>query len=242
MDIVVEKYGGSSLVTEEQINAIAKHVARSKKEGHQVVVVVSAMGKTTDDLISKAKSVNPNPDQREMSLLLSVGEVISASLLSLAIQNLGYSATALTGTQAGILTEGALDDAKISEINPERIKQLLYKDEIVVVTGFQGAQNGEISVLGRGGSDATAVAIAASIGASRCHIYTDVPGVFTKDPKVDPTAELLEDLSFEEMIEMTESGARVLMQDAVEIAKRTGVDIVVGDSCEKNEGTLISSS
>ena len=241
MKMVVEKYGGSSLATEKQINSVAHNIVQSKKLGHQVVVVVSAMGKTTDELISKAKSVNPDPNRREMSLLLSVGEIISASLLSLAIQNLGYSATALTGPQAGIETEGPLDDAKISKINPERIIQLLQNDEIVIVTGFQGEQNGEVSILGRGGSDATAVAIAASIGASRCHIYTDVQGVFTEDPNIDPAAELLEDLSYEEMIEMSATGARVLMQDAVEIAKRTGVEIVVGDSCVKNEGTLISS-
>jgi aspartate kinase len=241
MKTVVEKYGGSSLATEEQIISVAQHVVQTKRLGHQVVVVVSAMGKTTDDLIFMAKSINRDPNRREMSLLLSVGEIISASLLSFAIQNLGYSATALTGPQAGIETEGPLDNAKISKINPERITQLLDNDEIVIVTGFQGVQNGEISVLGRGGSDATAVAIAASIGASRCHIYTDVPGVFTEDPNIDPTAELLKDLTYEKMIKMSASGARVLMQDAVEIAKRTGIEIVVGDSYEKNEGTLISS-
>ena len=134
-----------------------------------------------------------------------------------------------------------LDNAKISKINPKRIKQLLHHDEIVVLTGFQGIQNGKISVLGRGGSDATAVAIAVSLGAFRCHIYTDVPGVFTDDPNINPTAKLLEDLSYEEMIKMCASGAQVLMQDAVEIAEKSGIEIVVGKSCEENAGTLISS-
>lgn len=241
MSIIVEKYGGSSLASEEQINSVAQHIVQSKAEGNQAVVVVSAMGKTTDNLISQAKYVNPNPHQREMSLLLSVGEIISASLLSLAIQNLGYLATALTGPQAGIHTEGPLDDAKISRIYPKRIIELLEEGEIVVVAGFQGTQDGEVSVLGRGGSDATAVALAASLGASCCYIYTDVPGVYTEDPNIVPSAELLEDLSYEQMIEMSASGARVLMQNAVEIAQNSGVKIVVGSSYKRNVGTLISS-
>ena len=241
MKIIVEKYGGSSLATDEQINFVAQNVVQSKRLGFQVVVVVSAMGKMTDDLISRAKSIHHDPNQREMGLLLSVGEIISASLLSLAIQNLGYPASALTGSQAGIETVGPLDNSRISRINPERIIQLLHNDEIVVVTGFQGIQEGEISVLARGGSDASAVAIAASLGASRCYIYTDVPGVFSEDPNINPDAELLEDLTYEEMIKMSASGARILMQDAVEIAKKSGIEIVVGDSYEKNTGTLISS-
>ena len=241
MDIIVEKYGGSSLASEEQINIVAQQIVHSKLKGHQVVVVVSAMGKTTDNLIAQAKSFNSDPNQREMSLLLSVGEILSASLLSLAIQNLGYSSVALTGPQAGIQTEGPLDNAKISKIYPGRIIQLLEEDQIVVVAGFQGAQEEEIAILGRGGSDATAVALAASLGASCCYIYTDVPGVFTEDPNIVPNAELLDDLSYEEMIKMSASGASVLMQNAVEIAQNSGVNIIVGSSSEKNEGTLISS-
>ncbi len=241
MSIIVEKYGGSSLATTEQINAVAERIVQSKIKGHKMVVVVSAMGKTTDDLISQARSVNPDPNQRELGLLLSVGEIISASLLALAIQNMGYSATALTGAQAGIQTEGPYDNARISRINPERIYLLLEKDEIVVVTGYQGAQNDEITVLGRGGSDATAVVLAASLGASCCYIYTDVSGVFTADPKIVPTAELLENISHEEMIELSASGAQVLMQRAVEIAKDMGVDIVVSSSYDHSKGTLITS-
>ena len=151
------------------------------------------------------------------------------------------SATALTGAQAGIQTEGPFNNARISTINPERIIQLLDEDEIVVVTGFQGAQEDEVAVLGRGGSDATAVALATALGASRCYIYTDVQGVYTEDPNLVPTAELIRSISYEEMIEKSASGARVLMQNAVEIAQNSGVDIIVGSSYQKNEGTIISS-
>jgi aspartate kinase len=241
MSIIVEKYGGSSLATIDKINSVAQRIIKSKSDGHQMVVVVSAMGDTTDNLLSKAMSVNPNPDQRELGLLLSTGEIISASLLSLAIQNLGHSATALTGAQAGIRTNGAHVNSTISSIDPGRIHELLEKDEIVIVTGFQGIHKDEITVLGRGGSDATAVALASSLGASCCFIYTDVQGVYTADPKIVPSAELLEYLSHDEMINMADSGAQVLMGNAVELAKSCGIDIIVGESCKKNKGTLISS-
>jgi len=241
MSIHVEKYGGSSLASINQIKAIARRVIHSKLEGHQMVVVVSAMGNTTDELINQAKSLNPDPNQRELGLLLSAGEIISASLLAISIQNLGFSATALTGAQAGIQTTGPYDNARISDINPERIYQLLDNDEIVVVTGFQGVQNEEVTVLGRGGSDATAVALASSLGATCCFIYTDVQGVYTADPKIVPTAELLDSITYEEMIDMSDSGAEVLMRNAVEIAKNSGVEIVVGSSLEEKNGTLISS-
>lgn len=241
MSIIVEKYGGSSLATIEKMNEVAKRIIQSKSEGHQIVVVVSAMGDTTDNLLSQALSVNPDPNQRELGLILSTGEIISASLLSLAIQNLGHSAIALTGAQAGIQTSGPHVNSTISSIDPKRISELLSNDEIVIVAGFQGIQNDEITVLGRGGSDVTAVALAHSLGASSCFIYTDVEGVFTADPNTVSDAKLLETLSHDEMINISSSGAQVLMQDAVEIAKYAGIDIIVGDSCIKNKGTLISS-
>jgi aspartate kinase len=241
MSIIVEKYGGSSLATIEQINSVAHRVVRSKSKGHQMVIVVSAMGKTTDNLISLAKSVNPDPKERELGLLLSTGEIISASLLSLAIHNLGYASTALTGAQAGIYTEGPFDNSRISSIHPGKINDLLDKDEIVIVTGFQGIQNEEITVLGRGGSDATAVALASSLGASSCFIYTDVQGVYTADPNLIPSAELLDQISYNEMIDLSAAGAKVLMENAVEIARDSGIKIVVGSSFEDKKGTLISS-
>jgi aspartate kinase len=241
MSILVEKYGGSSLATIDKINSVAQRIISSKSDGHQIVVVVSAMGNTTDNLLSKAMSVNPDPGPRELGLLLSTGEIISASLLSLAIQNLGHSATALTGAQAGIQTNGPHVNSTISSVDPEKIHDLLEKDEIVIVTGFQGIQNDEVTVLGRGGSDATAVALASSLEASCCFIYTDVEGVYSADPKSVPSAVLLEHLSHDEMIKMVDSGAQVLMGNAVEIAKSCGIDIVVGESCKKNKGTLISS-
>jgi aspartate kinase len=176
-----------------------------------------------------------------LGLLLSTGEIISASLLSLAIQNLGHQSTALTGAQAGIYTKGPPDNSRISSINPERIIKLLEEGQIVIVTGFQGIQNDEITVLGRGGSDATAVALAASLGASSCFIYTDVQGVFTADPKIVPTAKLLDHISYDEMIDLSASGAQVLMENAVEIAKDSRIDIFVGASCTDETGTLVSS-
>jgi aspartate kinase len=241
MGIIVEKYGGSSLATIQHIKIVARRVIESKFKGHKIVVVVSAMGKTTDNLITQAKSVNPEPNQRELGLLLSTGEIISASLLALSIQNFGYAATALTGAQAGIQTDGPYDNASISKINPKKIIELLEKDEIVVVTGFQGIQNDNVTVLGRGGSDATAVALAGSLGATCCYIYTDVPGVFTADPKIVSTAEMLNNLSHNEMIDLSASGAQIVMQNAVEIARDLGIDIIVGASYKKNKGTLISS-
>ncbi len=241
MSIVVEKYGGSSLATIDQIIKVAERVTHSKVNGQKVVVVVSAMGDTTNLLISQARAVNPAPGKRELGLLLSTGEIISASLLALAIQNLGYSATALTGAQAGIHTEGPHDNSRISAVNPQKIIELLDKDEIVIVAGFQGIQNEEITVLGRGGSDATAVALAASLGASSCYIYTDVNGVYTADPKIVPTAELLDHISYDDMMNLSASGAQVLMENAVEIAKDSGVDIFVGASFKDKTGTLISS-
>jgi aspartate kinase len=199
------------------------------------------MGKTTDDLIAKAKMLTPDPNAREMGLLLSTGEIISASLLTLAIQNLEHSASALTGAQAGIKTEGPYDESSIASIDPRPVIDLLEKGDIVVVTGFQGIQNHEITVLGRGGSDATAVALAGALGARSCHIYTDVNGVYTEDPNIDPSAELLDQLSHDEMLDMSASGAKVLMGNAVEIAKKEGVDIVVAASFNREKGTLISS-
>ena len=240
MKVVVEKYGGTSLGSVERIKAVAEHVIARQTLGYGMVVVVSAMGDTTDQLLSMMKEVSHSPRQREMGMLLSTGEVVSCSLLAMAIQSMGSRATSLTGAQGGITTDKVYDNAKILDIDTSRIKRLLEAGEIIVVAGYQGRTGDDITVLGRGGSDASAVALAAVLGAEYCHIFSDVRGVYTADPLAIEEAALLDAISYEEMIELAGSGARVMMGRAVEIARKNGLKIIVSSSFEKSAGTVIT--
>lgn len=240
MRIVVQKYGGSSLATPEHINAVARRIVNAKEKGDAVVVVVSAMGDTTDELLEMTNAVAHNPRTRELGLLLSTGEVISASLLAMAIQAHGFPATALTGSQGGIFTCGRHDKARIEKIDPEPIKQLLARGEIVVVAGYQGQMGDTVAVLGRGGSDASAVALAVVLKARKCFIFSDVAGVFTADPRIVPQARALQQITYEEMLEMAAGGAQIMMGRSIEIARRFGLEIIVGASFEDTPGTLIA--
>ncbi|MDZ7262282.1 MAG: aspartate kinase [candidate division KSB1 bacterium] len=234
MGLIVEKYGGTSVGGIDRIKAVARRVIATQEKGYDVVVVVSAMGKTTDELLAMAAKIAPKPRQRELGMLLSTGEVISCSLLAMAIQALGKKAIALTGAQSGISTDDIYANARITEIDTTRIKKHLAEGEIVVVAGYQGKVGDEITVLGRGGSDASAVALAAALQAEYCHIYTDVPGVFTADPRIVRDASLLHGISYEEMIELAASGAQVMMGRAVEIARKYGLRVKVSSSFENS--------
>ncbi|MCE5197959.1 MAG: aspartate kinase [Armatimonadota bacterium] len=240
--IVVQKYGGSSVATTEKIAAIAKRVAARAKDA-QVVVVVSAMGDTTDELISMAKALCDMPDDREMDKLLATGEQVSSALLAMALQEMGAPACSLTGGQAGIITEHVQAKARILKIDGKRLKDELNKGNVVVVAGFQGitenASWADITTLGRGGSDTTAVALAAALKADCCEIYTDVDGVFTADPRIVPNAVKLDTISYEEMLEMAGQGARVMHSRAVELGQIYNVEIVVANSAKDVPGTLI---
>ncbi len=240
MKIIVEKYGGTSVGTFEQINLVAKRVIETKKSGYAVVVVVSAMGKTTDNLINMAKEVSSEPGSREMGMLVSTGEMVSSALLAMAIQNLGQNAIALTGSQCGIVTSSDYDNARIKEIDTMSIKEQLLQDYIVVVTGFQGKNGRDITLLGRGGSDASAVAIAAALGAVECRILTDVSGIFTADPRIVNNASLLKGISYEEMIELAASGAQIMMGRSVEIARNYNLEIFIGPGFDNKYGTVIT--
>ncbi len=226
MSIVVQKYGGSSVAGPEKIRAVAHRIMQTRAAGHEVCVVVSAMGDTTDDLLATAKQVSPNPPRRELDMLLSAGERISMALLSIAIRELGGDAISFTGSQSGIITNDHHSDARIIEVRPFRVQDELARGKIVVVAGYQGVSyKKEVTTLGRGGSDTTAVAMAAALGAEWCEICSDVDGVYSADPRVVPQARRLEVLSYEEMQEMAESGARVLNAQAVEFAKEKGIAI-----------------
>jgi len=219
MDIIVQKYGGSSLAEDEQLRAVAQRIAATRKQGHNVVVVVSAMGATTSRLLAHAGRLNANPEHRELDMLLAAGEQKSASLLSLALQDLGLDAVSLTGAQAGVRTCGAHLNARIRSVDPTRMQRALEHGQIAVVAGFQGASpNGEITTLGRGGSDTTAVAIAAALGAARCEIYSDVDGVYTADPRIVPDAVRLRTVSHDEMKTLAHHGAGVLNERAIDYA------------------------
>ncbi len=240
--IVVQKYGGSSVATTEKIAAVAKRVAE-RSEQAQVVVVVSAMGDTTDELISMARQLCAMPDDREMDKLLATGEQASSALLAMAIQDLGYGAVSLTGGQAGIITERTAGRARILKIDVKRLRDELNKKNVVVVAGFQGitenASWADITTLGRGGSDTTAVALAAALKADSCEIFTDVDGVYTADPRVEPSARKLDTICYEEMLEMAGQGARVMHSRAVELGELYDVDILVANSSKDVAGTLI---
>jgi aspartate kinase len=241
MSLVVQKYGGTSVADVERIKRVAQRVVATAEAGNPVCVVVSAMGATTDALLDLAREVSPNPHPREQDVLLTAGERISAALLAMAINELGRDAVSLTGSQAGIVTDAAHGKARIVELRMQRVLDALERGSIVIVAGFQGVTRGgsDITTLGRGGSDTTAVALAAGLGASVCEIYTDVEGVFTADPRIVPGARKLAALSYEEMLELAASGARVLALRSVEYARNHGVPIHVRSSFSDVDGTWI---
>jgi len=246
MALLVQKFGGTSVADVERIQAVARRIARSREEGHDLVIVVSAMGHTTDELTGLARAITSNPPQREMDMLLATGEQVSIALLSMALHAQGVPATSMTGTQAGIVTESAHGRARILEIRTERLRHLLAEGQVVVVAGFQGTSNSaagtpEITTLGRGGSDTSAVALAAALGADACEIYTDVPGVLTTDPRKVADAQLMEQVSCNEMLELASLGAAVLHPRAVEIARNYGMPLVVRSSWSEAPGTLLTS-
>jgi aspartate kinase len=226
MSVVVQKYGGSSVADVARMKQVAERIMRTRRQGHDVVVVVSAMGDTTDDLLKLAKQVSPNPDRRELDMLLTAGERISMALLSIAIRELGGEAISFTGSQSGIITNDRHVDARIIEVRPYRVQDELARGKIVVIAGYQGVSyRREITTLGRGGSDTTAVAMAAALGAEYCEICSDVDGVYTADPRVVAGAKRIGTLSYEETQELAESGAKVLNAGAVEFAKEKGIAI-----------------
>jgi aspartate kinase len=241
LSLIVMKFGGSSVGDAERIQRVAKRIVKRKREGHQCVVVVSAMGDTTDELIDLSKQIyNGAPPAREMDMLLSTGEQISVALLSMAIQSNDEKAVSFTGWQAGMLTEAVHGKARITHIQPVRVMDALASDHVVIVAGFQGmTADGEITTLGRGGSDTTAVALAAAIRADVCEIYTDVDGVYSTDPRVVKTARKLNEISYDEMLELANLGAAVLHPRAVEYAKHNQVSLMVRSSFNENEGTHV---
>ncbi len=239
--VIVQKFGGTSVADTEKIKHVAQNVIREKKNGNDVVVVVSAMGHTTDYLVKMAKDINPNPSGREMDMLLSTGEGVSIALLAMAIEAAGYDAVSFNAMQIGIFTENVHSKARIVDIKTDKLKKNLAEGKIIVVAGFQGVtENGEITTLGRGGSDTSAVALAAALNAERCDIYTDVEGVYTTDPRIVPNASRLDEISYEEMLELAHAGANVLHPRSVETAKQFNVPMRVRSSFNvENEGTLI---
>ena len=240
MALYVMKFGGSSVGDIERMKRVAKRIVEKKQEGHKCVVVVSAMGDTTDELIDQSKSLNENPPAREMDMLLTTGEQISVALLSMAIHQLGHQAMSMTGWQAGFRTDGTYGRARIVDIQSERVKNALQEGQIVIVAGFQGmSEVGEITTLGRGGSDTTAVALAAAIQADVCEIYTDVDGIYSTDPRIVNCARKLKEISYDEMLELANLGAAVLHPRAVEYAKHNSVCLVVRSSFNYNEGTIV---
>jgi len=238
--LIVQKYGGTSVGSLERIQAVAERVADSRKQGNDIVVIVSAMSGETDKLIGLANQVSSNPDEREMDLLLSSGERISAALTAMAINELGFKSMSFTGRQVGIITDRAHTKAKIERITGERVRKALDKGIIPVIAGFQGVtETAEVTTLGRGGSDLSAVAVAAALKADLCEIYTDVDGVYTTDPNIVPEARKLDKISYEEMLELASLGAKVLQTRSVEFAKKYGVPLIVRSSFNNNPGTLV---
>ena len=244
MALVVQKYGGSSVGSAERIKRVAERIVATRKAGNEVVVAVSAMGDTTDELLDLARQVSPVPPAREMDMLLTSGERISMSLLAMAISSLGAEARSYTGSQAGVITTSVHGKARIIDVTPSRIQDALAEGAIAIVAGFQGVSQDskEITTLGRGGTDTTAVALAAALKADVCEIYTDVDGVFTADPRIVPNAKRLETITYEEMLEMAASGAKVLMLRCVEYARRYGVPVHVRSSFSNKPGTIVSGS
>ena len=241
MSLIVQKYGGSSVSDAQAVKRVAKRIAEARRAGNDLVVVVSAMGDTTDELLDLAAQVTPLPPQRELDILLTAGERISMALLAMAINNLGVKAKSFTGQQAGVITDAVHGRAHIVDVVPHRIRETIEKGQVAIVAGFQGvtAETNDVTTLGRGGSDTTAVALAAGLGADVCEIYTDVDGVFTADPRIVPTARKLERVTYEEMLELAASGAKVLALRSVEYARRYKVPIHVRSSFSTRPGTLV---
>jgi aspartate kinase len=240
MTVIVQKYGGTSVGSVERIRAVAERVVAAKRLGHEVVAVVSAMGHSTDELMAMAHGLSPTPNARELDMLLTAGERIAMSLLAIAINERGFPAASYTGSQAGIITDTKHGQARIIDIRPGRIREALEKGNIVIVAGFQGVSTAyDVTTLGRGGSDTTAVALAAALDCEVCEIYTDVPGVFTADPRVVPEARKLHAVSYDEMLELAAAGARVLQARSVEYARRHGVIIHVRSSFTDEQGTWV---
>ncbi|MDX6198853.1 MAG: aspartate kinase [Actinomycetota bacterium] len=242
MGLVVQKYGGSSVSDAERIKRVAERIVATKKDGHDVCVVVSAMGDTTDELLDLAQQVSPLPPGRELDMLLTAGERISMALLAMAIQSLGLSARSFTGSQAGVITDSSHGRARIIDVTPGRITEAIAKGHIAIVAGFQGVSQDtkDITTLGRGGSDTTAVALAAALGAEVCEIYSDVDGVYSADPRIVANARHQKTVSYEEMLELAASGAKILHLRCVEYARRYNVPLVVRSSFSTNPGTLIT--
>jgi len=235
MSVIVQKYGGSSVATPEKILKVASRVVSTKAQGHQVVVVVSAMGDTTNELLELAQRISPHPQRRELDMLLTVGERITMSLLSMAIQDLGVSAISFTGSQSGIITTDTHNNARITKVKPHRIQSALSEDKVVIVAGFQGvSERLEITSLGRGGSDTTAVALAAALGAEFAEICSDVDGVYSADPRVASKAQRVAQLSYDEMQSLADSGAKVLNAEAVEWARRNQIEVI----CSATQGPV----
>jgi aspartate kinase len=241
VSLIVQKYGGSSVADAESIKRVAKRIVQTRRAGNAVVVVVSAMGDTTDELLDLAGQVAPIPAPRELDMLLTAGERISMALLAMAIKNLGHQALSFTGSQAGMITDAQHGSARIVDVTPKRVQEALDEGAIAIVAGFQGFNRvtGDITTLGRGGSDTTAVALAAALGAEVCEIYTDVDGVFTADPRAVPKARKISRIASEEMLELAASGAKVLHIRAVEYARRHGVTLHVRSSFNNHEGTIV---
>jgi len=240
MALVVQKYGGTSVANAERIKNVARRIAQARDKGDRVVVVVSAMGETTDELIKLAYQVSPQPDRRELDVLLSTGEIVSSTLLTMALHRMGYQAISLSGAQAGIRTDATYSRARILKVEAKRVVRELEKGNIIIVAGFQGVTEGmDITTLGRGGSDTTAVALAASLGAEVCQIYTDVDGIYTADPRLIPEAQKLAEISYEEMLEMASYGAKVMHPRAGELGELYNIPILVASSFTLSPGTLI---
>jgi len=241
MALVVQKYGGSSVADAHSIKRVAKRIAAAKRAGNDVVVVVSAMGDTTDELLDLAGQITPLPPQRELDILLTSGERISMSLLAMAITNLGVKAKSFTGQQAGLITDAVHGRARLVDVVPHRIRETVEKGQVAIVAGFQGvSSSNDVTTLGRGGSDTTAVALAAGLDADVCEIYTDVDGVFTADPRIVPAARKVDRVTYEEMLELAASGAKVLALRAVEYARRYDVPVHVRSSFSNTTGTLVT--
>lgn len=241
MSLIVQKFGGSSVSDAEGIKRVARRIIDTKSAGHDVVVVVSAMGDTTDELLDLAGQLNPEAPAREMDMLLSAGERISMALLAMAIDGLGAKAASFTGSQAGMLTDAVHGKARVIEVSPQRVRRAIDRGYVAIVAGFQGMskESNDITTMGRGGSDTTAVALAAALGADVCEIYTDVDGIYTADPRVVPAARKIDTISSEEMLEMAASGAKILHLRCVEYARRFGVPLHVRSSFSTNEGTWV---
>ena len=238
--LIVQKYGGSSVANAEKIKNVANRIVAYKKKGNDLVIVVSALGDTTDELIGLAQQVSSNPSEREMDMLLSTGEQISVALLAMAIHKLGYDAISLTGSQVGIITDKSHTKARIVNVNADKISRELKKGKIVIVAGFQGVTpEQDITTLGRGGSDLTAVALAKTLKADECEIYTDVEGIFTTDPRIEPKARKIDQITYDEMLEMASLGAQVMQARSIEVAKKFNVPIHVRSSFSLNPGTMI---